>query len=229
MTARSSIVLGTLPIAAMLSHFSEAIWHLIGSPPDVQALQISFCRIAFWSMPLGIACGAFESFFNGIQKPSVALKAIIAALGCVIVGNYLLIFGKFGFPRLGIAGAAVATVVGWAVRLTILASVYLSQTFRERFHTHTAWKLDLHKLRAIIGIGGPTAVQWVLDIGAWFLFMSQILQGLGTETLAASNTAIQYMHVAFMPAIGVGIALCSLVGQSIGRGDLRTSCGRAVS
>ncbi len=164
------LVLFSLPIAAILSYFSATIWHKINAPPEVQSLQIGFCRIAFWSMPLGIACGALESFFNGIQKPSVALKAVIAALACVIVGNYLLIFGKFGFPQLGVAGAAIATVIGWSLRLAILASVYFSREFRERYHTHQSWKLDLSKLRSIIGLGGPTAINGFSTSSRGFYF-----------------------------------------------------------
>lgn len=206
------------PLAIGLSLISDSVWRWIGAPADVQAMQSDYCRVAFWSLPFGVACAGLEGFFNGVQKPGVALKAILAALVCNIIGNYILIFGKLGFPALGVTGAAIATIFGWMVRLSILASVFLSHEFRERYRSHETWRLEGAKLRGLVTIGGPTAVQWVLDVGAWFLFLAVIMQGFGTATLAASNIGLQYMHIAFMPAIGVGVALCSLVGHAIGEG-----------
>ncbi|MBK8270097.1 MAG: MATE family efflux transporter [Planctomycetes bacterium] len=188
------------------------------APEEVQKLQAEYCRVALWSLPFGVACAGLEGFFNGVQKPGVALKAIIAALVCNVVGNYLLIFGKFGLPAMGVQGAAIATLLGWALRVGILAIVFLSKEFHENYRTRDTWRFDASKLRGLVNVGGPTGIQWMLDIGAWFLFFAVIMQKFGTATLAASNIGMQYMHIAFMPAIGVGIALCTLVGHAIGEG-----------
>ncbi len=212
------IAIASLALALPMSYYSEQAWAWIDSPPDVRALQVAYCRIAIWSLPFGVACAGLEAFFNGIHKSGVALRAIILALVVNVIGNYALIFGKFGLPQMGIEGAAVATVIGWLVRVGVLMFVFLSHEFRERYQTHRSWRRDWTKLRSIIVLGGPTAVQWLLDVGAWFLFLAIIIQGFSTETLAATNTGIQFMHVAFMPAIGLGIALCSVVGQLIGEG-----------
>lgn len=212
------IALFTVPVALVMTLISDAIWARIDAPPAVRAMEADYCRVAFLSVPFGVACAGLEGFFNGVQKPGVALKAIIAALLTNVVGNYLLIFGKFGCPELGITGAAIATIFGWIVRLAVLGMVFYSSEFRDRFGTRKNRRLDGTKLISTLKIGGPTAIQWVLDVGAWFLFLAVIMQGFGTATLAASNVGIQLMHVAFMPAIGVGVALCTLVGHAIGEG-----------
>lgn len=212
------VAIASIGLAFWLSRASDGVWGAINSPPGVQTLQSAYCRISFWAVPFGVMCAGLECFFNGIQKPGVAFKAILAALVCNVVGNYVLIFGKFGFPEMGIEGAAVATVIGWAVRAGVMAAAFVAPEFRQQFETLRRWRLNVAKLRGMIVVGGPTALQWLLDIGAWFLFLAVILQDFGTETLAASNIGIQYMHVAFMPAIGVGIALCTSVGHAIGEG-----------
>ncbi|MBX3395164.1 MAG: MATE family efflux transporter [Phycisphaerae bacterium] len=212
------IAVFTIPIAFAMTLISDAVWAGIDAPAAVRAMEADYCRVAFWSVPFGVACAGLEGFFNGVQKPGVALKAIIAALITNVVGNYLLIFGKCGFPELGITGAAIATIFGWVVRLVVLGWVFFSAEFRDRFGTRANRGLDGNRLLSTLKIGGPTAIQWVLDVGAWFLFLAVIMQGFGTATLAASNVGIQFMHVAFMPAIGVGVALCTLVGHAIGEG-----------
>ncbi len=196
--------------------WAEPFWTLVGHDPAVRQMETDYCRIGFWCMGFAVVCGGLESFFNGVQKPSVTLKAILVALGFNVAANYCLIFGKFGFPTMGIRGAAIATVIAWGVRAAMLTAVFLSREFRETYGTTAAWRLDFAKLRGVLTLGGPIAVQWVLDIGAWFAFITLLMGGLGTATLAATNITIQLMHASFMPAIGLGTALCSLVGHAIG-------------
>jgi MATE family multidrug resistance protein len=71
------------------------------------------------------------------------------------------------------------------------------------------------------------SVQWVLDVGAWFVFLAVLIQGMGKAALAASNIGVNYMHIAFMPAIGLGTALCTAVGHAIGEGRPELAVRRA--
>lgn len=217
-----------------LSRLSGPLWGLIDAPPAVQALQVAYCRIAFWSMGFAIVTFGLEGFFNGIQKPSVSLIASLVALAFNVAANYCLIFGHFGFPALGIRGAAYATVIAWGVRALLLAAVFLSHEFRQSFATHLTWRWSKEKMKGMIYVGGPTAIQWVLDIGAWFVFLSLLMKEFGTAAMAAANIVLQYMHFAFMPALGIGIALNSLVGHAIGEGRpnvavVRTRAGMIVT
>ncbi len=194
----------------------EAFWAVIGSEPEVQALQTAYCRIAFWAVGFSVISFGLEGFFNGIQKPSVPLVSALVALVFNFAANWILIFGKLGFPAMGIRGAAYATVIAWGVRALMLALVFLSLEFRRSYGTGDTWRLSLEKLRGILYVGGPTAIQWVLDIGAWFVFLAVLMKDFGTAAMAAANIALQYMHLAFMPAIGIATALSSTVGHAIG-------------
>lgn len=193
----------------------------LGQHPEAMlALEIEYTRIALWSMPFAVLSMGFNAFFMGIQKPTVGLFAVLLSLVVNGVGNYVLIFGHFGFPEMGMAGAAVATVLGWAVRAVFLGALMVGPAFDARYHTRRTLGLSLSKLRDLLRIGLPTALQWVVEIGSWLVFLALIMPPYGLVAVAASNVALQYMHMGFMPAIGLGIALCSQVGFAIGAGDL---------
>ena len=209
------------------TQLAEPFWTLIGATPEVLALQVAYCKIAFWCIGFSIVTFGLEGFFNGIQKPSVTLVATLIGLVFNAVANYALIFGKFGFPVMGIQGAAYATVIAWGIRALLLFLVFVSQEFRRTYATHETWRISLDKLKGIFHVGGPTAVQWVLDIGAWFVFLSLLMKDFGTAAMAASNIALQYMHFSFMPALGIGLALNTLVGHAIGEGRPHLAFQRA--
>ena len=205
-----------LAVCFPITRYIGPFWAWVGHEPEVQAMEVAYCQIAFWCMGFSVVAFGLEGFFNGIQKPSVSLAASLVALLFNALANYCLIFGHWGFPALGIQGAAYATVIAWGVRALLLTVVFLSREFRATYATTRFWQCDIEKLKSIFIIGGPTAVQWVFDIGAWFVFLTLLMPLFGTAAMAAANIVLQYMHFSFMPAIGIGIALNSLVGHAIG-------------
>ncbi|MFH1419998.1 MAG: MATE family efflux transporter [Planctomycetota bacterium] len=198
------------------SMLSAPFWRLVGHPASVQTLEVAYCETALWCMGFSILCISMDSFFNGIQKPTVGLISVLVSLVFNVCANYCLIYGNFGFPALGIRGAAIATVIAWGVRAGMLTLVFLSHEFNRVYATRSSSRLDRQKIKDILRVGGPIAVQWVLDIGAWFVFLTLLMGQFGTASMAAANIGLQYMHLSFMPAIGLGIAICSLVGHAIG-------------
>jgi MATE family multidrug resistance protein len=209
----------TWPVVTTTSTWFGWVAHLAHHKPAVAAMEVQYIEIALWSVPLAVLSMGLNAFFMGIQRPRVALLAVILSLVVNASGNYLLIFGKLGFPEMGIAGAAVATVIGWAVRVAFLVGAILLPEFDRRYNTRRSLAWSAPKLAGMLRIGGPTAIQWLLDIGSWVVFMAMIMPPYGTDAMAASNVAMQYMHLSFMPAIGIGVALCSQVGFAIGEGD----------
>ncbi len=221
---QSLYIAGIATLLACLASVSTPIWYewiarLGKHTPEMTELEIAYTRIALWSVPLAVLSIGFDGFFMGIQKPRVALLAVVASLVVNASGNYVLIFGKLGFPELGIRGAAIATVIGWSVRVGILATAMLLPEFDRRYHTRRSQAWSSAKIAGMLRVGGPTAVQWLVDMGSWVVFLAVIMPAYGVHAAAASNVGLQYMHLSFMPAIGIGIALCSQVGFAIGKGD----------
>ena len=210
--------LATLPVAWSTPAWLGTFASWAGHAPGVARLEIDYVQIALWSVAPATVCAGLNGFFMGIQRARVGLVAVLISLVVNVLGNWVLIYGHLGFPAMGVAGAAIATVIGWCVRAAVLTGVFLLPEFDARFRTRRSWRPSLEKLAGIARIGGPTSVQWLIDIGAWVVFMSVIIPPYGTVAMAASNIGLQLMHLSFMPAVGIGIALCTKVGFVIGEG-----------
>jgi MATE family multidrug resistance protein len=197
------------PIAALGKHSAA-----------VTALEIEYIQWSMWLIFPATFSAGLQGFFNGIQRPRYALYAVFASIGANVLGNWLLIFGNLGFPAMGIKGAAIATVIGWAVRAAVMLWALCLPEFDDKYRTRHSRRLEWGRLSGMFRIGGPTAVQWLIDIGAWSIFVAITMPLFGTAAQAAANVAQQYMSLAFMPAIGLGMALTSQVGFAIGEGRL---------
>jgi MATE family multidrug resistance protein len=132
-----------------------------------------------------------------------------------VVLNYLLIFGNFGFPELGITGAAISTVVSGFVSFLVFAVLILRPKNNEVYATASGWRPNLELLRRILRFGFPNGVQFFIDIFGFTIFIL-LIGRLGMVELAATNIAFNINSLAFMPMIGLGMAISILVGQYVG-------------
>jgi MATE family multidrug resistance protein len=219
-TLYMALALGPLvwPLSQLMPGLYAWVAGVAGHSAEVQALETDYTRITVWSLTPAVVAVGLESFFNGVQRPRVTLIAVLVSVVTNIIGNYLLIWGKFGCPQLGIYGAGLATVIGWWARVAVLLVAFCSSSVDARYHTRRAWRPRLAEWRDILRIGGPTSLSWMIDLGSWVVFLNLIMPMFGTVALAATNVGLQYTHLAFMPAIGIGMALCSQVGFAIGAG-----------
>lgn len=208
--------------SAPAAYFAPVWFRWIGDlgrhEPALQQMEIDFLRIALWSIGPMTACAGLESFYNGIRKPMIGFVAVLVSLVVITVGNWVLIFGHLGFPALGIAGSGLATLLAWCARLAVLLVPLGSRAIDERYGIWRSCRFVPGKLLEIVRLGGPIALQWLVDIGAWLVFVELMLPRFGTTALAAANLAIQFMHLSFMPALGLGIALTTQVGNAVGAG-----------
>jgi len=212
------MALVVLPLTATTGTWFGWIAALGEHAPEVAAMEVQYVEIALWTVVPSVVCIGLNGFFNGVQRPRITLIAVLASLAVNLVGNWLLIYGNLGFPRMEVAGAAVATVIAWCVRAAVLTGAMLARGYDERYRTRYSFAFDAGKMAGLLRVGGPTAVQWLIDMGSWTVFIVLIMPPFGTAALAASNVGIQYIHLSFMPAIGLGMAVCSKVGFAIGEG-----------
>jgi MATE family multidrug resistance protein len=213
-----------------INRMMPAFWALIGHEPAVQQLEVAYTQAGLWCIGPGIIVSGLDAFFYGVQRPKVSLMSVLVAITFNAFAVWALVFGKLGLPAMGIRGAGIATILAWSVRASMLTSIFLSHEFQTKFRTRDNFRFDLEKLGGLIRVGGPTGIQWMLDVGSWFVFLAWIMAGYSTTTLAAANIVLEFMHTSFMPALGVGIAMSSLVGHAIGEGrrDLAMRRARAA-
>lgn len=168
-----------------------------------------------------------ESFFYGTHRPAVVYLASLAANGVNLVGDYALIYGKWGLPKLGLEGAAIATVGGAAVGLVVLTWIFLNGRAARAHRTRRQKTPRIGQMLQVLRVGWPAGLQMFIDVLGWAVCITALVGSVGTIAgvadadagtvhLAASSVAIRYMHVAFMPTVGIGIATTALVGRYIG-------------
>ncbi len=198
--------------------FADDIFTLVGHAGTVREYETAYFRIlCFGAVPL-VASSAMSGFFSGIGKTWIILIANFAATAENIIMDYLLIFGYFGFPRMGIEGAAIATALSACVSFIIYAAVLFRSSYNGTFNTVRGWRPDMGLLRRLIRFGLPNGIQFFLDMLGITIFIL-IIGRLGTESLAATNIAFNVNTFAFMPMIGLGITVSVLVGQYLGMND----------
>jgi MATE family multidrug resistance protein len=198
-----------------LAPLSPAIFTWIGHPEGVRLLEVQYFRILCYGSFFPIANAAVSAFFSGRGKPWPVMWVHLLATAVNIVLNYLLIFGNLGFPELGIRGAAISTVISGIVSFLIFAVAILRPANNRTFATVSGWRPNLPLLKRILRFGFPNGVQFFVDMFGFTVFVL-LIGRLGLVELAATNIAFNINSLAFMPMIGLGMAISILVGQYVG-------------
>ena len=208
-----AIVLAAIPLVSLLLG-------LVGLSDGVYALGSTYARIRLYAGLFVFITMTGSSFLRGIGNTTTPMIIAIVANLVNFVGDYVLIFGKFGFPRLEVKGAAIATLIASAVSAILYVMVFFSRKYAHKFNTLSAFRFSKENTWRLLRIGVPIGVLWLLDTGSFAMFSSFI--GHIDETfLAAHQAAITLMSTSFMPLSGLSAAATILVGQYIGAGKNR--------
>ena len=193
---------------------------LVGHDPQVQEAEIAYLQIALLTTGPTIAGQGLGWFFIGVHRPwPTSWSAIEANIVNVLCG-IVLIFGYLGFEPMGIRGAAIATLIATIYRVVRLGCTMLLTSPNAHFQTRSTWRPSWTRFRELLRTGMPYGVQWMSEVVVWAIFVNVLVgRTFGTAELIATNTAWQYLRIAFLPSIGVGQALTAVVGRAIGAGD----------
>lgn len=193
----------------------------MGQPEELVPLMQPYLVIQILSLPFMVVSGAFKQFTDSINDTSVSM--IIMLIGNVwnIVGNYLLIFGHFGFPEMGIEGAAWATASSRVVILLLSVLVFVVRPkyakYRRLWHEARARVKDMQLLNRL---GWPIGIQMSLE-AASFTLVAIFLGWMGTNVLAANQVMLSMTNVMFMFYVGVSSAVTIRVSNHNGLGDIQ--------
>lgn len=130
---------------------------------------------------------------------------------------YVFVFGKYGFPELGVAGAAVAAGLSFTAGGCVLIGLWMKQKFRVKHVGGGWWRVE--RLRRLLDIGYPAALEQVVFQFGFFIFLMIIGNFYGTEAFAAYNIGINMLMICMTVGFGFSIAGSTLVGQHLGAGD----------
>ncbi len=181
-------------------------------------MEVGYTRIRLLGMGAAGASVALGHFFNGIHRPMHGAISVIFSNVLNAGLTYGLVFGVWGLPEMGVPGAALGTLIATVARAIWLFVVMSFSSSTAEYQALKNWRLDGEKLHRLIHVGWPSGGGFVLDISAWSAFMVVIIGGFGTAALAASAIIWRFAELCFMPAMGIGLAVCTLVGQAVGAG-----------
>ncbi len=195
--------------------FAGPVFRLVGHSPQIQHYEVAYFRILCLGGFFYIASFALSGFFSGRGKtwPVMWVNTLTTAVNLVL--DYALVFGRWGFPELGIMGAGIATVAAGAFSFFLFLAILASGNTNRTYHTLKGWRFDRELFVRLLRYGFPSGVQFFLEIAGFTGFVL-VVGRLGTASLAATNIAFNINTLAFMPMIGFGIAISVLVGQYLG-------------
>ena len=205
-------LLGLIPVA-------DRLFAWVGHAPAVRSLETAYFKILCIGGPT-VAGAALSAFFSGRGETLTVMWVNFAAMALNIVLDYAWIFGKWGFPQGGIRGAAWATVVAHFFSTALFLVLMLRAEFRKIFNTLGGWRPEGDLFRRLLRFGVPTGVQFMLEILGFSLFI--VLVGrLGTVALAATSITFNINSLAFLPMLGMGMAVSTPGGPLFGTGPGR--------
>lgn len=218
--ARQAVVFGiiiSIPISIGGFLLADRLVGFFNLEPSVAGYATTYLRITAASsltMMLTFVSGAV---LRGAGDSRTPLYAAVVANIVNLVSAYTLIFGHFGAPRLGVAGAALAGTLGRAASACILLALLLGGDRVISIRGRQGWRPQRVIVLRLVRLGVPSALEEVLISGG-FTTMLRVVATLGTASIAAQNIAFSALSVFFMPAFAFGVALTALVGQTIGAG-----------
>ena len=187
-----------------------------GHSAAVIAEEKAYFQILMLGGGLIVMSAVLGSFFSGRSRTKVVMYLAFIGASLNILFNYILIFGKYGFPEMGIRGAGVATVTASGIVILLYIILILFGKDRHRFPVTRLIGFDKRIFIKLLRFGVPNGFQFFVDLATFSVFI--FLIGLqGDTVLAASNIVLSVNMLAFMPMLGVGQATSILVGQYMGR------------
>jgi len=186
----------------------------------VRRLEIIYFQISLFGALPSLLCITFSNFFIGIHRPRILVVYAVGGALCNALLNYVLIYGKWGFPQMGFAGAALGTVIATSLQATGLAFHYFGHRVHSSFFTRTS-RPDMFGIVSMMRIGFPSAFQFGFDIFSWGIGLVWMIGTFGTVHLVATTIMIRIIQFSFLPAVGFAGVLSAIVGNAMGLRDFR--------
>ncbi|SFU58447.1 multidrug resistance protein, MATE family [Aliiroseovarius crassostreae] len=211
----SSAIIATLVMPALW--WSEPLLLAIGQEPDLSAIAQDYLRIMGWSLYPALGLMVLRSYLSALERTKVVLYATLLATVLNAFLNYALIFGNFGFPEMGVRGAALASLIVQCVNFAVLVT-YAVRALPEHNLFQRIWRPDWEALREVVRMGGQIGLTSLAEAGL-FSASTVVMGWIGTLELAAHGIALQIVSAFFMVHIGLSNAATVRAGRALGRKD----------
>lgn len=229
LTAALFTLIAGIVVSVLCVVFADDIIRLSGSEADTHASAVEYFRIIMGCMMFNIISLVINAAQRGAGNTKIAMKTNVTSNVINLVGNYLLIEGHFGFPALGIRGAAIATVAGTVVACAMsILSICKKENFISLFYIRkNRLRPGMEPVRNITKISSSVFLEQIL-LRIGFMSVALMAAKLGTDAFAAHQLGMNIMSLSFSFGDGMQVAAVALIGQSLGQHkiDLAKTYGR---
>jgi len=205
----------SLPMVGIILALTPVLG-VLGVEPAIRVPAVGFLRILVWSMPVLLVYTAFRRYLQGIHYVRPVTFALVTSNLVNVLGNWLLIYGHWGAPALGIRGSALSTVIA---RIYLAAALVLAVRLRDPAALHDL-RPDRDGIVALFRLGLPAALTIGFEV-AVFNTTTALAATLNPVSLAAHTIALNAASVTFMVPLGISSAAAVSVGRALGAGDRR--------
>ncbi len=212
-------VIMSVPVILILNNLGP-VMDLLGFADEVTGITRGYLFAISWGVPAVFAFMVLRYFNEAMGVTRPALYVTLVGLVFNILGNYTLIYGRFGFPELGAVGTGWATaIVFWVMFLVLLAYTAGKKAYR-RFRVFRDLRLpERQHIGEILRIGTPIGISMGMET-SMFAVMALLMGTLGTTVVAAHQIALNFASITFMIPLGLSMAITVRVGQLYGRRQL---------
>lgn len=208
----------SIPVMILL-WYSGPILMLMGQEPSNVILAQTYLRAIVWGFPAAMGFAVLKNVVSALNQPNSVTIITVSGVSLNVVGNYILMFGKFGFPALGLAGIGWASTISfWVTFVAAISFIFINQKLRSYQIFRSLFKFDLKLFRELVRTGWPIGILFTVETGL-FAITTLLMGYLGTVTLAAHQIALQTAAITFMVPVGISYATTIRVGQMVGRND----------
>ena len=211
-----AMVYGVLTLPVLLS--AEGVLGALGQAPALAEGAGLYLAIAGWSTFPALMVMVLKSYLSALERTQIVLWATMAAVAVNAALNYVLIFGHFGAPEMGLAGSAWASLAAQLASMVVIVA-YAIRAVPEHELFVRFWRADWEALWRVFRLGWPIGITNIAEVGL-FSAASLMMGWLGTVPLAAHGIALQLSSMTFMLHVGLSNVATIRSGRSLGAGDL---------
>jgi len=213
------MAIGCSPVLLLLGLYGGRAFSYLDHDPAQVPLERLYFEILMSVSFFSLVKACLASYFAGIGRTRVIMIADVLSVMLNIPLSWALVFGRWGLPELGIAGAALGTVVASLFGLSIYLAFYLSRAHRSQFDVGSSLQFDPGIMRRYLRLGIPAGLESFLNMASFNLFLL-LFQAYGVIQGAAMAIVFNWDMLSFVPMIGLNIAVTSLIGRFVGRQDM---------
>ena len=213
------MVVMSVPFLTLITFLVAGIFEGMGHSPAQVELERTYYLILMSGAVITLAKVCVSSYFAGIGRTRVVMICDVFGLVINIPLCYVMVFGKLGFPALGIVGAGISTIIATLLGFLLFVVFYFRKEHRESFGVSKSFSLDLKILRRFWRLGFPSGLELFLNVAAFNLFLL-MFQSYGIAQAAAAAIVFNWDILSFIPMIGLNVGVISLIGRFVGARDM---------